>query len=330
MPCLRCTRRGQVCVFSKDQVSNEDPSTFTLPSSTRASHILRTMPVEENAGTVEERMARMESLLQTLVSSLPSRIATAAIESERGVNSPEDFQGTKSNSHKFRVNQPNEGFPGDTAFQSPIDAFNTSLASVRSQLGIPYVHQGGGSSALSVDGSQTARSSTNTDAIAPSHMGLRVGSRMLPLPSKEEYDRYIDFFFDDINACHSCVNEADFRTRSNIMIATGSVGEGDVCLLALNYIIFACADILQDTTPDRSSHRLPGWYWFSIADSLVGKQKITGRGDLSLIQFLAFEVCHTSQKSWGYTAAKNLLSETISLFTSCTRTNPIQRIMSSG
>jgi hypothetical protein len=119
---------------------------------------------------------------------------------------------------------------------------------------------------------------------------IRVGARSLPFPSRVEYAKYIDFFFEDINPCHSVINESEFRIRSNKLLAIESVGRSDVCFLALNYIIFASSDLLVDTTPATEKSRLPGCQWFLAANELVGKRKISGRGDLSLIQFLMFEV----------------------------------------
>ncbi len=119
---------------------------------------------------------------------------------------------------------------------------------------------------------------------------IRVGSRKLSFPTLVEYARYIDFFFEDINPCYSCVNEADFRARSERLFADSSVDPGETCFLALNYIIFACSDVLLDVAPAGRRSRLPGWQWFLASDELMAKRKVSGRGDLSLIQFLLYEV----------------------------------------
>lgn len=44
-------------------------------------------------------------------------------------------------------------------------------------------------------------------------------------------------------------------------------------------------------TPETTlSNKTPGWQWFRAADELVGKRKMSGQSDMSLIQFLILEV----------------------------------------
>lgn len=119
---------------------------------------------------------------------------------------------------------------------------------------------------------------------------IRVGSSKLPFPNPTEYTAYIEFFFDDINPCHPCANEADFRRRSEKLCAGSSVDNSEVCFLALNYIIFACADVLLGISTSGKQRAPPGWQWYLAANELVGGRKVSGRGDFSLVQFLVYEV----------------------------------------
>lgn len=168
--------------------------------------------------------------------------------------------------------------------------FTTNLTSIKRRLGLgdQTLYQTP-SSVSAGDVHQVATpsaSASNTESAS----SIRIGTRSFLFPTCEKYASYIDFFFDDINPCHSCVNEADFRARSQRLLASDVVDRRENCFLALNYIIFACSDILVNVAAVDERRRLPGWQWFLLADELVGKQKLSGRGDLSLIQFLVYEV----------------------------------------
>ena len=175
---------------------------------------------------------------------------------------------------------------GDTSFKSPIDELNASLAQVKQQLGFSTRQAGTSDSPAS-----TRASHRPSEAILPSlrreHSSgssgcieIRMGSQTLPFPSPQQYHNYLDFFFDDINACHPCVNEADFRTRSEKLISSPHLDRRESCFLALHYIIFACADVLQDVSPPEEARHSPGWNWYWAADELVGRSKFNGQGDL--------------------------------------------------
>jgi hypothetical protein len=176
---------------------------------------------------------------------------------------------------------------GDTAFQAPIDTFSANLASVRLQLGLP--EQG---SQPPTPATAHHHESPNLSIRSPTNSvpKIRVGLRNLPFPTQEEYRRYIRFLFDDINPCHPCVNEAEFEARSEKLLANLHRSSVDTGFLALNYIVFACTDILTSVSTSEQKSALPGWQWYLAADSLVGKRKFGGRANLTLIQFLIFEV----------------------------------------
>ena len=135
-----------------------------------------------------------------------------------------------------------------------------------------------------------SHSSPTESSSSKSLENIRCGPRHLPFPSKAEYVQYLDFFFNDINPCHPCLNEADFRSRCQSLLTTRIIDPSDVRILALNYILFACTDILVHVSPVQERGRLPGWRWYLAADELMQKRKISGRGDLSLAQFLVYEV----------------------------------------
>lgn len=178
---------------------------------------------------------------------------------------------------------------GDTAFKAPVNAFNANLAPLRERLG----HQES-ISPSNHDKRSPHLSSHSTVAESGSAEPLitvRFGSHYLPFPGPAEYLRYRTFFFDDINPCHPCVNEADFNAKCQKLLVTGVINSADACTLALNYIIFACTDILRDTSPAQEKSRLPGWRWYHAADELMRMRKLSGRGDLTLVQYLVYEVC---------------------------------------
>ncbi|OAQ87710.1 hypothetical protein VFPBJ_01750 [Purpureocillium lilacinum] len=227
---------------------------------------------------MEERMKRMESTLEALVSRLPT--------------------GNESrNSTEPQPPDDDDGFQGDTAFQAPLNAFNANLASIREKLGYqesasPRSHE---EEMRSASHRAISHSSPTESSSSKSLENIRCGPRHLPFPSKAEYVQYLDFFFNDINPCHPCLNEADFRSRCQSLLTTRTIDPSDVCILALNYILFACTDILVHVSPVQERGRLPGWRWYLAADELMQKRKISGRGDLSLAQFLVYEALFPGQ-----------------------------------
>jgi len=216
---------------------------------------------------MEARLLKMESALQTMAALLPNAGGSIHVEDER--------------THDAR------SFRGDTAFNVPVDVFNANLAPLREQLGCQDV---------SFPSRQNVSSPSTPHALSLHSIGrhqedtIFLGHRRLPFPSPADYMRYLDFIFDDINACHPCLNEAEFRSKCEPLITRRSVGPSESCLLAINYILFACADILRYTGPMSLATCLPGWRWYLAADDIMGNRKINGRGDLSLIQFLVYEV----------------------------------------
>jgi hypothetical protein len=132
---------------------------------------------------------------------------------------------------------------------------------------------------------------------------ITIGTKSIPFPMPASYDIYLEFFFADINPCHSCINEADFRSKARKLTSSRAIGGADIWFLALNYIIFACADILKETDTQSQGTRSPGWSWYQIADDLIGTRKMGGAGDIQLIQFLiyeAFYLMHADKPNAAY------------------------------
>lgn len=174
-----------------------------------------------------------------------------------------------------------DGFHTDSGYPAPMEAYAANLVPVRPQHG--FAHD---SPDLRPRHSISRPSPPSSDQPGT----IRVGGHQVAFPSPSDYRKYLDYFFADINPAHPCVNEAEFRTRSEQMLVSTIIHISEIGFLALNYIIFACIDILVDTTPPGVTSKPAGWLWFQIADDLVGKRKLSGRGDLSLIQFLIYEV----------------------------------------
>lgn len=119
---------------------------------------------------------------------------------------------------------------------------------------------------------------------------IRVGNRSFILPDSATYQTYITTFFHEIHGYYPCIDEQQFRDRSQRVLAAPEVHTDDVCFLALHYVMFALHAVSNNTTaPDRQS-KPPGWHWLQIADNIVGRRQLTGHGDLSLAQCLLFKV----------------------------------------
>ncbi|VUC29049.1 unnamed protein product [Clonostachys rosea] len=240
-------------------------------------------PSNQAPPDLDARMRQMENALQTLIQIIP-----------RGTERPNvDLQETDEDG----------GFQGDTTFNAPVDAFNARLASLREQLG----YSDTSSPSRRSDNEMTLNSaSTVTGAGDELADNIRFGSRTLPFPSSPEYARYLDVFFNDINPCHPCINEPQFTSKCQKIKSTRAVDPQDACLLAINYIIFACADILTELSPVQQTRSVPGWKWYLIAEDLMNKRKLTGRGDLSLIQYLVYEtfyLIHADMPNAAYNAS---------------------------
>ncbi|ORX99612.1 fungal-specific transcription factor domain-domain-containing protein [Clohesyomyces aquaticus] len=289
-PCSRCLDRDIRCFYSEDQTAAEALQNLSRPSPAQTHINLNTngngMPrrnilprhdsIERRASdastagmSMEARMARIESMMESLIQERgPGSLSTrGSLERDEAVG---------------------DGFQGDAAFQTPNDAFNANLASVRQQLG--FMHE-------MPPTYSDSRSRHSIPTVSPEHSAeppttVNVGPRSLAFPSPADYQKYVDFFFADINPFYSCVNEAEFRARGEKMLSSRAILDGDVCFLALHYIIFACSDISAERAPASPHGKPPGWQWFQTADELVGKRKISGRGDLSLIQFLVLEAVY--------------------------------------
>ncbi|KAF2104989.1 hypothetical protein NA57DRAFT_51776 [Rhizodiscina lignyota] len=291
-PCKRCAHHGHQCFYSEDRAAAEilhGIQSFTNGSHAYIPRISRPDSEGRSDGRSrwELRLERVETMLEKILASLrqdSSLRASAEPEAEQSGANAVDFQ-------------------GDTAFRAPINTFNANLASVRLQLGLPE-QQSQPPSPATVNPHESPHQSIRTPTNSLSK--IRVGLRSLPFPTQEEYRRYIKFFFDDINPCHPCVNEADFEVRSEKLLSSLHRGPIDTGFLALNYIIFACTDILTNITPSEQSNVLPGWDWYLAADSLLGKRKFGGRANLTVIQFLIFEAFYLVHADKG-NAAYNVI-----------------------
>ncbi|KAF2194024.1 hypothetical protein K469DRAFT_617820 [Zopfia rhizophila CBS 207.26] len=295
-PCQRCLDNGRRCFYSEDQTAAEALQNLSRPTTThpapqngngiaRRSILPRQESVERRASnvglaglTMEARMTRIEGMMEALVQEGGARVLLRGSAEQEEVVSA--------------------GFQGDTAFQAPIEPFNTSPAPVRQQLGFQQDNAW-------MNVSPESRHSIPAVSPASGHeltSGIQVGSRNLTFPNPVDYQKYIEFFFADINPYHPCVNEAEFRARSERMFSSRTIQTSDICILALNYIIFAFSDIVVDTSPGGGNSRPPGWQWFQLADELVGKRTISGRGNLSLIQFLIYEALYLTHADRPNTA----------------------------
>jgi hypothetical protein len=227
---------------------------------------------------------------------LPEALEHRLAQIEARLGAITDSQSSQGLGPLDELDHATENFQGGTAFQAPVAAIESSLGSVRAELGI--------------------RDRCSIGTFVPAHhhaaspsqvirrtFSISVGRDSLAFPEPTAYESYLDFFFKDINPCHSCVNEADFRSKAIALISTQRIKREDLWFLALNYIIFACADILQDTNTEVHNKELPGWNWFQIAEELIGNRKVGGGGDASLVQYLiyeAFYLMHADKPNAAY------------------------------
>lgn len=119
---------------------------------------------------------------------------------------------------------------------------------------------------------------------------LHIDGRNLAFPSPVTYQEYIAAFFRELHTLYPCVEEQAFRDRSQQMLAGTEVLSSDVCFLALNYIIFALHASSTEIMRPEYDGKPAGWHWLQLADDVVGKRQLFGRGDISLAQFLVFKV----------------------------------------
>ena len=163
-----------------------------------------------------------------------------------------------------------DGLLGEVAMQAASDLFGPNLASPRR--------------------TRHSISITTPSNGADSPATIRLGSSSFPFPNPADYQKCMDFLFNDLGPYYPCVNEADFRARSEHMLAAQAIHSSDVCFLALHYIVFACSEIAVDAHVVGAGAKTPGWQWFHTANDLAGQRELSARGDLSLIQYLIIKV----------------------------------------
>lgn len=215
--------------------------------------------------SMEARMARIEVMMETLMR-------------DRGMTM------TPMGSIEREENG-SEGFRSDAAFAMPLlDPINPALA----HIGQPQTY---GNESTSWTQLVATNAGPPVDISPPRFVQLRSRLMPLPYPSLVEADRYLQSFFTDVHLRYPCINESNFRTRTNEMLASESIQASDTFLLALNYILFACCDVLLDVTPVRGDGRPPGWHWCEIVNGLIDKDSLLGEEfDLTLMQLLLFQV----------------------------------------
>lgn len=273
-PCHRCARRSLPCVYSDDRAVNEILR--------RARQQLVSGDVN-GAVPIEARVQRLEVAMQAV---------TAHLECGEQAKWDQEIE-PETEPESGPVEHP-KSFQGDTAFRSPVNTFHASLSHIKQSMGIVNDFDAATDSSASTRASRPSEVSSHRKG--PSSSQIRIGAKTLPFPSGADYRSYLDYIFDDINACHPCLNEVDFRARSERMLGASPLDRRETCFLALHFILFACVDILRDVSGPDESRPSPGLQWYQAADELVGKSKFHGVGDLSLIQFLIFEAFYLTHE----------------------------------
>jgi hypothetical protein len=238
--------------------------------------------------SMEARMARIEAMMEALMR-------------DRGLTM------TPMGSVEREENG-SDGFRGDAALPvPPLDPINPALAFMGQPSLFSHEPSDRGNSALSVPGSPYN--------VEPTHL-IQLGNKKLPYPSPADYQQYLASFFTDIHLSHPCIDEPEFRSRSEHMLANTAIPPEDCQFLALNYTIFACCDILLNVAPIDTG-KPKGWRWLELADDLVDKRSLlSGSGDLTLIQCVLFQVRFWTFQAWY------MKVDCRRLYTTLTRTCP--------
>ncbi|KAG9187183.1 hypothetical protein G6011_05054 [Alternaria panax] len=288
-PCQRCMDNGKRCFFSEDQTAAEALQNLSRPTPTlhtqasnasgNGNSIARRnlMPADNGAErrasdastrgmSIEARMARIEAMMEALMR-------------DRGLTM------TPMGSVE-REESGSDGFRGDAALSvPPLDPINPALAFMGQPSLFSHEPPDPGHSALP--------GSASPFTAEPPHL-IQVGNKKLPYPSPANYQQYLASFFTDIHLSHPCIDEPDFRSRSERMLASTTIPPEDRQFLALNYTIFACCDILLNVAPIDTG-KPKGWRWLELADDLVDKRSLlSGSGDLTLIQCVLFQAIYYS------------------------------------
>jgi hypothetical protein len=261
---------GKRCFFSEDQTAAEALQNLSRPTPTpqaqssnasgNGSSILRRnlMPsdngMERRASDASTRGMTMEARMARIEAMME------ALMRDRGLTM------TPMGSVE-REESANDGFPGDAALpMPPLDPINPALAFV----GEPSLFP--------------SEVSDPANAVF-----IQLGNRKMPYPSPTHYQQYLTSFFTDIHLSHPCIDEAEFRSRSEHMLASATVPPEDRQFLALNYTIFACCDVLLNVA-SVDTGKPKGWPWLELADDLVDKRSLlSGSGHLTLIQCVLFQ-----------------------------------------
>ncbi|KAF1922590.1 uncharacterized protein M421DRAFT_352781 [Didymella exigua CBS 183.55] len=269
-PCQRCRDNGKRCFFSEDQTAAEALQNLSRPSIPQRTST--STPISSGIGLARRTIIprhqnneRRASDATALGLSMEARMCR--IESMMEALLQERTMHTTPSAGLLRENG--------------IDiALSTSIADSVSP-GQAFLSQP----------SQAIRSQDPIDPLLDTDTAnVRVGNRNLVFPDPAIYQIYTDTFFHDIHCYYPCVDEQNFRSRSQNMLAVPEVHPDDVCFLALNYITFAFHAVSNETTAPGYESKPPGWHWLQIADEVVGKRQLVGRGDIHLAQFLLFKV----------------------------------------
>lgn len=142
---------------------------------------------------------------------------------------------------------------------------------------------------------QTASTIDNGARGSEAHRVLYLEDRLLPLtfPTNRDCDRYLHSFFTDIHLRCPCINEEEFRMESGKLLETAERGVETMQfpLLALHYIIFACCEVLLESTPPGGSQAPAGWHWCELAQSVLReKSALNSESNYMLIQTSLLQV----------------------------------------
>ncbi|PVH93970.1 hypothetical protein DM02DRAFT_618919 [Periconia macrospinosa] len=285
-PCQRCTENGKRCFYSEDQnaaealqnLSRPSPSQPPLSSNPGASNgngigrrsiLPRHDAIERRASdasvmglSMEARMARIEGMMETLIQ-------------ERGTT-------TTPRMSSEREEAIADAMHTDPNLQSAGELFFPNFIQQRHQ----SFHLD------SIERPRLSASMASPISGTESPVTIRVGSKSFAFPAPADHQKAVDFFFSDLSAYHPCINEAEFRLRSDKMLSSPALQQNDIYFLALSYMVFACAEIAVETTASRATLKPAGWPWFQAADELVDKKVAVGQGDLTMIQYLIFKTVY--------------------------------------
>lgn len=158
--------------------------------------------------------------------------------------------------------------------------------------------------------SETRRSVVSPPFQRPAELGsapstippikARCGTVICHLPCASKHSEYLDFYFDQINPFHPCLNENETRQRvRNLFSYVPDSPSSDTVvlpssltpLLAMLFSIYALCEAVSRSSMSGYDKLPNGYEWYRQSQALIGKRQTpTSTTDITGIQILTLQV----------------------------------------